>query len=249
MNARELCSHSLRERCIQSTNPAVSGQSAGTRALGRASMSLLTCRTLHSRHPLYSWISRSRYARKQVTPGVEEARAESSREQPASSGGRLPLASLQPRGARSRSALRQDACAHPTAPSAALCPSSPARSRSPVGGSPVFPPRSSPLCWLRTVTQSTEARSTRSAAPVPLPRMLPSPLPALLGTVSTALAHRHCASVLFPARPWPGAQALRTHPRRPGRAPPLSYPVPPPKAPRCAQVCPPGGAPPCPSPS
>lgn len=126
----------------------------------------------------------------------------------------------------------------------ALSPA-PARSRSPVGGSAVFPPRSSPLCWLRTVTQSTEARSTRSAAPVPLPRMLSPPLPALLGKVSPVLAHRHCASVLFPARPWPGAQALRTHPRLPGRAPPLSYPGPPPKAPRCAQVCPPGGAPPC----
>lgn len=55
---------------------------------------------------------------------------------------------------------------------------------------------------------------------MPQPRMSPSPLPALLGKVSTALAHRHWASVLFLARPSPGAQALRTHPRRPGRAPP-----------------------------
>lgn len=158
---------------------------------------------------------------------------------------RAPGSSQRPLGGgfrrRPSSPLRPAAgprCARVRAPShsperRALSPA-PAGSRSPAGGSPVLPPQGSPLCWLRTVTQRTEARSTRSAAPVLLARMSPSPLPALLGKVSTTLAHRHGASVLFPARPPPGVQALRTHPRRPGRAPPLSYPGPPPKAPLCA---------------
>lgn len=125
----------------------------------------------------------------------------------------------------------------PQARSAALCPAAPARSRSPAPGSPVFRPRGSPLCWLCTVTQSTEARSSRSAAPLPPPpppRISPVPLPALPGKAATTLARWHCASVSFLDRPSPGAQAPRTHPHRPScapprPAPPLSLPGPSPR--------------------